>query len=185
MTRMREEAELTGQMVAGTLANNFTDAADAIFTGAKSIKDAIKDMIAGFLQAIGKQLMVQAALWLLPPWPKIGRAAKYFALGAAAYAGAAVVRSLQQGGQIQAEPKRMQAGGNLYGDRVPIMAERGETVLSKEVSRNNAAQIAAMQAGQGSQIKNVIMIDKKVLFEAITEGVSDGKIRVNQRSITR
>jgi hypothetical protein len=187
MARMREEAELTGIMVAGTLANNFADAADAIFTSAKSIKGAIKDMIAGFLQSLGRLLMIQAVLWLLPPFPRIGRAAKYFALGAAAYAGAAVVRSLQQGGTVQnlQGARRMQGGGSVYGDRVPIMAERGETVLSKEVSRNNAASIVAMQAGQRPQIKNVILLNKKVLFEAITEGMDDGQIRANQRSFVK
>jgi hypothetical protein len=42
-----------------------------------------------------------------------------------------------------------------------------------------------MQAGQRPQIKNVILLNKKVLFEAITEGMDDGQIRANQRSFVK
>jgi len=113
----KELAEFT----ATTFRDSMIDSFDAVMSGAKSLKEGLKDMIAGFLQALGKMFFTQFLANLAIPFGKT-RAMKFLAASVAAYAGAAVVRSLAQGGEFETRgPQLMMVGDNPSGrERVRV-----------------------------------------------------------------
>jgi hypothetical protein len=115
---------MTQKELAQYIASEFVDSIisgfDAIMTGSKDLKEALKDMIAGFLQALGKLFFIQflANLFLRPR-----KAALALAASVAAYAGAAFVRSLAKGGEFTTNgPELIMVGDNPSGkERVSVM----------------------------------------------------------------
>jgi hypothetical protein len=107
------------EFVATTFRDSMIDGFDAVMSGAKSLKDGLKDMIAGFLQALGKMFFTQFLAYLLfAPRKAMGA----LAASIAAYAGAAVVRSLAKGGEFVTQgPELMMVGDNPSGrERVSV-----------------------------------------------------------------
>jgi len=170
---------MTSQEISAFMASTFTDQMisgfDAIMSGSKDLKEGLKDMIAGFLQALGKMFFVQflANLFLRPR-----KAFSALAASVAAYAGAAVVRSLQQGGTV-----KRQVGGSMYGDRQPAMLEQGERVIPRVTAAKNAAALNRMEAGEGGGAPVNVYIGGKLLYSTMQRAFRNGQIVVDARAI--
>lgn len=110
---------------ATTFRESMIDGFDAVMSGAKSLKEGLKDMIAGFLVALGRMYFSQF-LWAVLFKPH--KAAGMLAASVAAYAGAAIVRSLAKGGEFVTQgPELMMVGDNPSGrERVSVTpSEKG------------------------------------------------------------
>jgi hypothetical protein len=120
------ELLITQEEMAVFTATTFRDSMisgfDAIMTGTKSLKEGLKDMIASFLVGLGRMFFTQFLAYLLF---RPGKAAKALAASVAAYAGAAVVRSLAKGGEFVTQgPELIQVGDNPSGrERVSVTPE--------------------------------------------------------------
>lgn len=141
----------------------------------KGIKDTLKNLIADLIRAFARQYAAIAAAFLITF--QFGKAARYFAASAALFAAAGAIRKLQQGGI------KRQVGGNMFGDRQPAMLEAGERVMSKEVSRANAAALNRMEAGEGGGAPVNIYLGGKLLYSTMQRAFRNGQIVVDARAI--
>lgn len=86
---------------------------------------------------------------------------------------------------IAAQPLPFQQGGVVgegLGDRVPIMAEPGEMVISKENVRRNRGMLNQMQGGMGPQpIK--VYIGEELIYDNITDAIDDRRVKVRKEAI--
>jgi len=104
---------------AGMFVNSMVGGFDAVMSGARSLKEGLKDMIAGFLTGLGKMFFTQFLGYLLFAPRKAFMA---LAASVAAYSGAAVVRSLAKGGEcVTNGPEMIMVGDNPSGrERVSV-----------------------------------------------------------------
>lgn len=136
------------------------------------MKNLVKELFASLLTAIGQQMAVASAAFFLTA--QFGKGAAAAALSALAFAGAAAIRSLQQGGVV---PGR---GG---GDVTPALLEPGEVVLSKETVSRNQGMITAMEGGLGGVPALNIFFGTELFFSTVNDGIENGEIRITQDNI--
>ncbi len=142
----------------------------------KKIKKAVKDLFVALLRAVGKQLAIASAGYLLTL--QFGKAAAAATLSAAAFAAAQYISRLQQGGIIKA-----QQGYYGGGDTNLVLTEPGEMVVRKEVVREHYAELQALNSGQSTPINLSIYIGGKLLYNNITHAIENGQIVIDRRAI--
>jgi hypothetical protein len=184
LEKVQEQEKYLAEFTAGQFITSFADAWEGIFTFTKSIKDAVKDMIASVLRGLGKKYAALAVAFFWRP----RKALQYAVASAALFAASAGVRALQQGGLIDAMSDKMneyigglQLGG--FGDRIPAMLEPGEMVMRKEVVAENQPALQAMNAGEGVPIVVNVNVGTKHLYSEITKGISNKQITVDARAV--
>lgn len=170
------ELSLTAEFASQSFETAWTASLESAFSTTDAfgdqMKKLLKDLFSNLLVMLGRQLAIASVGFFLTL--QFGKGAAAAALSAAAFAGAAAIRALQQGGVV---PGR---GG---GDVVPILAEPGEVVLSKETVQRNAAEIGRMQGGMGEGGAINIYIGGELIFSTIEEGIQNRNITVRREDI--
>jgi hypothetical protein len=173
-----EELAFTAEFASTTFSDSWTASLESAFATTDDLgtkmKNLMKELFASLLTAIGKQMAIASAAYFLSL--QFGKGAAAAGLAALAFTGAAAIRSLQQGGVV---PGR---GG---GDVVPILAEPGEVVLSKETVRRNQAQITSMNGGMGEMPMFQIFLGNELIFDSVEGGIQNRNIKIRQEDISQ
>lgn len=131
----------------------------------EAFKEAGKAAVATVIESLGQQALAQAAIEAaLFNFPK---AAALTAAGFGAFAGAALVRSFADGGRFTAtQPETIRVGDNS--------------------GQNEIVQVtptAQREDNESSMIMNQIFLDRRVLFEVITQGARNKEVRIDAGAI--
>lgn len=172
---LMQEFGLTAQFASDTFATAWTTSLETAFTTTKSfsgaMKSLLKNMFADLFLMLGRQLAIASVGYLLSIPPMFGRAALAAGLSATAFAASSAVRGMQLGGVVP---------GTGFGDSQMAMLEPGETVIRKEVARDNAPAIAAMNAGEGAGMLHLTLnLDGQVFYDGVTQASKDGRLFID------
>jgi len=144
---------------------------DAIMTGSKSLKEGLKDMIASFLEALGKLYFTQFLANIVIPFMQ-GRALKFMAASIAAYAGAAIVRSLAQGGEFVTNgPTPIMVGDNPGGRELVQVTP----LSSPNINGPKIVYLAPIS----------IDIDSGPIYKGLLKASEDGFALIDENAIVR
>jgi hypothetical protein len=150
---------------------------DVTMSMAEKLKEVIKDLLATWIESLGKKLLIKAmeALVPIPGLFNPAGAVAAFAASAAAFTAAGFIRSLKEGGLIP---------GYGGGDTVPVMLEPGEMVIRKEAARENRPLLEAMNTGRGEiVIHNHLYLDGDEVLDFISRATDDRRLLIHRDAI--
>lgn len=148
---------------------------DDLIDGAKSFKDAFRDMVANFLAGVAKMIAQQLALNAVKA---IGRA-----FGAAHGGGiAGQLRMIRNNidPMVFAAAPRYHGGGiaGLQNDEIPAILQRGEVIRTRQQEQALQARMNGAGGGNAQPIRNIIVFSDDELAAAL-EGAAGEKVVVN------